>query len=571
MAKKLPEDNILSDPFKDLAMNLDSEYNQSEFEEDVVDFETFVNGEDFMNYKWDGKNGCRPKILEIGIALVEDHVREAMLLLGKGSGKDFISSLIHLYGIYKLLCMKNPQSYLGLSSRSVIYFVNTARNDTQAKKVFFAEFKGHLANCKWFDGRYGEPGINSVRFQKNIEALSVNSQAFGWLGFNTIQWVGDELAFFLTNDNDEDSESRAEECWEAAYGSCKTRFPDHYKMIGITTPRYDDDFVMHKFNELKSRDDGYVVQMATWDIHPNLTKEDFKYKLITDERRTMRDFGAVAAGIIESFWPEPDFVEDNVCEECYQCPVYQNRTEINNNDYSCIDYAHCKANGYAGNGDFREWLVPDPTKEYVMHFDLSATKDYTAFTLGHLIDTIEVELDQYEIADRELEEDDLMQEKALVKVDAVGFINPKSKRDPALTKNGAIWYDGIFRNIILGLINKGFHITTISFDQYQSLWLRQKLEDMGIDAPLLSCDKTDEVPAGAKIAITENRVEYPYDRRLCNEAKYLKYLKGSKVDHVSKKSKDIWDSFASVIFQIDGDDLAGCALELFSSSSEEDY
>ena len=59
---------------------------------------------------------------------------------------------------------------------------------------------------------------------------------------------------------------------------------------------------------------------------------------------------------------------------------------------------------------------------------------------------------------------------------------------------------------------------------HQSVHLRQKLEDIGIDTDLLSCDRTDEVPVTAKMAITENRVTYPYDRRLCNEAKYLKYI-----------------------------------------------
>ncbi len=50
-------------------------------------------------------------------------------------------------------------------------------------------------------------------------------------------------------------------------------------MIGITTPRFDDDFVMRKCRELQGRSDGYFIQKPTWDIHPDLTKETFKNRI----------------------------------------------------------------------------------------------------------------------------------------------------------------------------------------------------------------------------------------------------------------------------------------------------
>ena len=109
----------------------------------------------------------------------------------------------------------------------------------------------------------------------------------------------------------------------------------------------------------------------------------------------------------------------------------------------------------------------------------------------------------------------------------------------------------------------GFNIVCITFDQYQSVHLRQKLEDIGIDTDLLSCDRTDEVPVTAKMAITENRVTYPYDRRLCNEAKYLKYIKGNKVDHTSRSTKDTWDSYASVIYKIESETEEETYYEIF--------
>lgn len=543
------------DPFRELASGLGKREGKEVWEEKPVDIETFICDKHFLNQRWNGKTGCRPAILDILKHLADEKVRESILLLGKGSGKDHAASILHLYGIYKSLCLYDPQTYYGLSPGSPIYFVNVARNEGQAKNVFFTQFTGMLENCPWFEKKHNTPSSNRVEFQKRIFALSGNSQAFGWLGYNTIQWVGDELAFFLENDNDEESASKAEECWEAAYGSCQTRFPNHYKMIGITTPRYDDDFVMKKFFELKGRDDGYSVQMATWDVNPLLTKEDFRHALARNYRRTMRDFGAVPMGIIESFWGEPEFVENNVCQTCRGCPVYVTR-DTNTDDYVCREYSDCKVNPYLGNGKWADWFRPEADVDYYMHFDLSKSKDRLGFCLGHCSGTVKLELDNFEIQkmidDGKLErldmsEDDKFVEKPLIKLDAIGWIDPRRIEDDDMLKNHEIHYHSVLDKLVLALKDKGFNIVGISFDSFQSHFFKQELEDRGFEVELVSTDKTDEVPAMAKNAFTENRIEYPYVKILCDEAKKLKYINGKKVDHPERGSKDIFDSVACVI------------------------
>jgi len=560
MAKKFKpfseEEKILKNPLLFIAQGISPSRDGQVWEQKPVSMEEFIESKKFLNQKWTGRSGCRPRIKEILIKVSESDVRECMLLLGKGSGKDFAASILHLYGIHKCLCMLNPQSYFGLSP-TPIYFVNTARNDKQAKKVFFAQFVALLKETPWFEGKYREPGIDTVVFDKNIQALSVNSQAFGWLGFPTIQWVGDELAFFLENENDDESESRAEECWQAAYGSCKTRFPKDYKMVGITTPRYDDDFVMKKFFELKSREDGYVEQAATWDINPNLNKEDFKYEMIRDYRRTMRDFGAEPVGVIESFWPDPSDMENYCCEKCHQCPVFNRRKEYGD-IFSCLEYGECQVNAYKGNGFWHDWFTPPKDyNSWWMHFDLAKSRDRIGFALGRSVGEVKLELDSFKLKERakkdrdldldNLSDDDRYETKPLIHIAAVGFISTGTNRNPRMLKNGEFYYKAILDHLILYLINKGFNIEGCSFDQFNSHFIKQELEDKGLRVELISCDRTDEVPSNAKYAVIEQRVDYPYSWLLCDEAKHLKVIEGKKVDHAKKKSKDVWDSFAATI------------------------
>lgn len=128
------------DPFKYLASSIVDYDNDEVWEHKPVGFQEYAESKQFCNLKWNGRRGIRPKIMEIGLKVTEDHVREAILLLGKGSGKDFLAALLHSYGIYKCLCMYNPQAYYGLSPGSNIYFINVARNEYQAKNVFLLNF-----------------------------------------------------------------------------------------------------------------------------------------------------------------------------------------------------------------------------------------------------------------------------------------------------------------------------------------------------------------------------------------------------------------------------------------------
>ena len=66
---------------------------------------------------------------------------EIILQLGKGSGKDFVSTVACAYVVYKLLCLKEPASYYGKPAGDAIDIINVAINAQQAKNVFFKGFK----------------------------------------------------------------------------------------------------------------------------------------------------------------------------------------------------------------------------------------------------------------------------------------------------------------------------------------------------------------------------------------------------------------------------------------------
>jgi hypothetical protein len=80
-------------------------------------------------------------------------MNEVILQLGKGSGKDYMSTIAVSYIVYLLLCLKDPATYYGKPPGDSIDIINIAINADQAKRVFFDNFKKRIENSPWFAGK----------------------------------------------------------------------------------------------------------------------------------------------------------------------------------------------------------------------------------------------------------------------------------------------------------------------------------------------------------------------------------------------------------------------------------
>ena len=131
------------------------------FEEMPVDAKTFVESPDYLGQP--GLSKIQYDIVEAmsqiyrkeDLQLVMGHdegsryfekytKNEIILQLGKGSGKDFVSTVACAYIVYKLLCLKDPARYFGKPSGDAIDIINVAINAQQANNVFFKWFKSKI-------------------------------------------------------------------------------------------------------------------------------------------------------------------------------------------------------------------------------------------------------------------------------------------------------------------------------------------------------------------------------------------------------------------------------------------
>jgi len=523
------------------------------FEENPVDVKTFVESPDYLG---------QPPLSQIQYDIVEAMSQiyrkeelydlygtekgdrhyskytknEIILQLGKGSGKDFVSTVACAYVVYKLLCLKDPARYFGKPSGDAIDIINVAINAEQAKNVFFKGFKTKIEKSPWFAGKY-EAKVNSIDFNKSITVYSGHSERESHEGLNLFMAVLDEISGFATEVGTGNEQGKtADNIYKAFRGTVDSRFPDLGKVVLLSFPRYNGDFISkryedvimekevierrHKFiinEELPEGPDNefeivweedhiqsykyprmFALKRPTWEVNPTRKIDDFKIAFLTDLGDAMMRFLCTPTYSSDAFFKQKDKLE--------RCMTLRNPLDTHRR--------------------FDPGFKPDPDKVYYIHADLAQKHDKCAVAIAHVERWVNIQV----IKDYE-------QVAPIVIVDAVAWWEPKVEGPVDLSE---------VKKWIMNLRREGFNIGTVSFDRWQSFDIQQELKAVGM--------RTDTVSVAKKhyedlaMMIYEERIAMPMIPLLLEEMSELKIMKNNRVDHPRKKSKDLADAVCGAVF-----------------------
>jgi len=462
---------------------------------------------------------------------------ELILQLGKGSGKDFISTVACAYVVYKLLCLKDPAIYYGKPAGDAIDIINVAVNAQQAKNVFFKGFKTKIEKSPWFAGKYNAKA-DSVEFDKAITVYSGHSERESHEGLNLLMAVLDEISGFVSEVASGNEQGKtADNIYKAFRGSVDSRFPDLGKVVLLSFPRYQGDFISQRYEsviadketierthtfimneDLPHTDPGnqfqiswdednilqykiprvYAFKRPTWEVNPTRKIEDFKLAFYTDLGDAMMRFACMPTYSSDAFFKQIDKVE-----KCM-------------NTRNPIDSFR----------RFDETFVPDPEKTYYVHADLAQKHDKCAVAIAHVDKWVNIQV----IKDYE-------QVAPIVVVDAVAWWEPRAEGPVNLSE---------VKQWIMNLRRQGFNIGMVSFDRWQSFDIQNELQAVGIRTETVSVAKKHYEDLA--MMIYEERVSIPRIPILLEEMSELKIMKGNRVDHPRKKSKDLADAVTGAVF-----------------------
>ncbi len=524
------------------------------FEETPVDAKTFVESPDYLGQP--GLSDIQYDIVEamsqiyrkedlIEIMGEEEGARyydkytknEIILQLGKGSGKDFTSTVACAYIVYKLLCLKDPAKYFGKPAGDAIDLINVAINAQQAKNVFFKGFKSKIERSPWFAGKY-EAKVDSIGFDKSVTVYSGHSERESHEGLNLLLAVLDEISGFASEVATGNEQGKtADNIYKAFRGSVDSRFPDLGKVVLLSFPRYNGDFISeryeaviadkevvsktHRFiiNPLLPEDDKdnwfeiawdedhiksykypgvFAIKRPTWEVNPTRQVDDFKIAFMTDLGDAMMRFACVPTYASDAFFKQADKVR--ACMTARN-PLDQFRR-------------------------FEENFKPDPDKVYYVHADLAQKHDKCAVAIAHVEKWVNVQV----IKDYE-------QISPIVVVDAVAWWEPKVEGPVNLSE---------VKQWIQNLRRLGFNIGLVTFDRWQSFDIQNELQAVGMRTETVSVAKKHYEDMA--MLVYEQRLVMPAIELLFEELTELKIMKNDKVDHPRKKSKDLADAVCGSIF-----------------------
>ncbi len=526
----------------------------SNFDETPVDAKTFVEGEDYLGqpplsdvqydiveamsqiYKLEDLVNLMGQ--EEGTRYYKKYTKnEVILQLGKGSGKDFTSTVACSYIVYKLLCLKDPARYFGKPGGDAIDIINVAINAQQAKNVFFKGFKSKIERSPWFAGKFYAKA-ESIEFDKAITVYSGHSERESHEGLNLILAVLDEISGFAQEiGGGNDQGKTADNIYKAFRASVDSRFPDLGKVALLSFPRFPGDFISQRYDsviaekesiqkkhtfimnpDLPENAEGnsldiewdedvitsykypgvFALKRPTWVVNPTRSIDDFKLAFYTDIGDAMQRFACVPTFSSDAFFKQREKVR--------ACMTIRNPIDSSKR--------------------FDEAFKPDPQKKYFVHADLAQKHDKCAVAIAHVEKWVSVQVMK-----------DYEQVVPMVVVDAVVYWEPRVEGPVNLSE---------VKQWIQNLRRQGFDLGMVSFDRWQSFDIQNELKSVGIKTETVSVAKKHYEDMA--MLMYEERLAMPAIELLFEELTELKIMKNNRVDHPRKSSKDLADAVCGAIF-----------------------
>ena len=472
-----------------------------------------------------------------GRKIFKQTCNEIIMQLGKGSGKDYTSTIACAYVVYLLLCLKDPAVYFGKPPGDAIDIINIAINAVQANRVFFKGFNQRIERSPWFQGRYVAKA-NMVEFDKGVTVHSGHSESEAWEGYNVLIVILDEISGFeLESTSGHQNAKTASSIYKMYKGSVTSRFPDFGKIILLSFPRFKLDYIQQKYNEAVAEKevvlrhhkfkvdpdlpDGtqgnefeieweedhiisyrmpkiFALKRPTWEINPTCKIEDFTEAFYSDPQDALMRFACMPPDATDAF-----FKNRAVIEKAFANP------KLNVDEY----------------GRFDDTFKPNPERTYFMHVDLAQKHDHCAVALAHVEGWVTMKIGE-----------NYKQAAPRVVVDAVRYWTPTASKSVDFTE---------VKDYIISIRDREFNLKMVTFDRWNSHDMMQQLGVHGIKTEILSVAKKHY--EDMSLTLTEERLHGPKIQLLIDELLQLRIVK-DKVDHPRKGSKDLSDAVCGAVF-----------------------
>lgn len=536
------------------------------FNEEPVDLSTFIQDQKFMNMPHISLSEPQfttiqaaervfyPDIYpKMGEEFNSDYWRTDIpmrnlftVMYGKGGGKDFVCQVISLRIAYLLMTMKNPQAYFELPDMASIHLLNVASSSGQARRAFFEPMTKVVRNG-WFKDK-ARPKRDSIVYQNNIEAISGHSDAEGQEGLNILLGVADEIDAFpmkMEKGGEREASTSAETILDMLKSSAGTRFPDTFKRVAISYPRYLGSPIMNLIEEgkksIKEEGDKTIHFVsgpyATWEVNPRISGPDapsLRDHYAIDPRKARAMYECKPEKAIDPYFKNFDIFRSAIDRPSSPLEITYDVETIE----SAINPG-ATMEAWIPKFQFSPDFKPVAGANYAIHADLAVVGDRAGISMSHVekwkTETRKVMGEDGEVYHKEMN-------LPIIKNDFTVAFEADLIAKPFAREIQIRWA----RELAYELMSRGFLIRRYTFDGFQSVDSIQILETHGIETDRVSMDRTDVHWKNLRDVASEGRLRMPYVKILMDEIEALSHING-KIDHPPHLSKDMADALAGSV------------------------
>lgn len=518
----------------------------------------------------------------------------------------FFSTTAMAYVIYQMSCLKNPQRAYGIDIGSHIYVAMISVTEKVAKRVVINELIGKVRHSRYFQDHFKPkeaPSQLEVRFPSNIQVVAGSTSSSALIGLNVFAGLLDETSFLGESKRlDRHGREVVVDMGESIYKSIIRRMKSRFQRVGrlpgvlilASSKERPSAFIEKRVQAAREIDDPmmFIREYATWDVHA-AEKFSGKYFQVVvgterissrilsgdpEELKRYQDLGLQIVDVPEDY--RNDFVNDidgalrdiaGVATDVIS--QYMNRTE---KVYDCQDATLEHPIGADdASGTMEQWVantplpimwhrITSPFKRRLpggyeedawrpirhpeavryAHIDPSYSGDCSGICIAHIAGWAEV-------VRRDAMGEEYNELAPRIEVDLVLRVVPPPGDEIMLAD---------LRGVIYQYMAHGFNVGYVSLDSFQSIDTIQQLRKHGVDAEVVSVDKTTEPYDCLKAAMYEDRFRMPPHSIALGEFRYLQRVPKSggkiKIDHPKKNpdgtpgTKDVADAVAGVVYSL---------------------
>lgn len=542
-----------------------------------VDMATFVFDEYYLG---ETCSSIFPRLLEDITEVFSGAYRECIWTGALGTGKTFVCSLGICRGLYELSCMADPQSALGLAPGTPIVMACISVSEDLAKEVALKNIVSKIAGSAYFKSNFPfKVTQKMIRFPNNVQVLARATTPQSLLGTNVYMCLLDEANFMPRRRDRAAMRHGIVDMAKVIYDNLNrrmfTRYGNQGKLFIPSSKATFDSFISDRIAAARTDPTIFVRDYALWDVREGFSDktfwvlcgneqvqnrilksaeveplreelpdrtvllevpEDLRSKFESDLEGSIRDLGGIATVAISPFIQRVSKIRA-LCDPARVHPYSVEVLDPSVGGQFAMSrmVEQVRVASWGGRSELSWQPRLNPSAPRHIHMDMAVSGCAAGFCMAHVAG--------HSVQRRLTEQHRSYTIHAEVfAIDFILRIIPPAGSDLDFE---------LFETLVYALQDMGYPVTWVTADQWQSIYVLQRLQKRGLQTDKISMDRTWEPYQVLKEAIYEDRV------RVYDYAPLKSELQGLEADWDKHRvlpprngSKDVADACAGAVFSL---------------------